>query len=357
MAYSTPFSKTFTATRADAGVPAPQTYTKSVQVGGFQQPQQAEQKLPSASDLYSAFTKQFAQPKPIAAPRSVVPPAIVAPVARAGAPITPAVVQVPQGDYQALQDAFYHSAYDPVSRDLAIQRAQEMERAKGDLANAGLADSGVGATTLQKIGSQYAERDLAASEQAAQQAASARYQAEITISSQNAEYAQQAGIQNAQNALQLSLANAGFSLEAQKANASNILQGKIADTQAYLTTMGINADQASRWRDDFLKFFGESTQAAVEMFNGYLQGRKLTFDINNAAAQNALEQRKIDLQRQLGLAQIASERDRTRMQVEAQLADATAKEYGTYAASTLLGSYRPEIAKAGAAATRGVFGF
>jgi hypothetical protein len=233
-------------------------------------------------------------------------------VAAVPAPIQAATVAIPGGTYEGLQSSFYNSAFAPVDRQLSIQQARDEQGLQGQLAAAGLADSGAGVGAQQRVAADYAERRMSASQQAADQAAQARYQAEIAVSSQNAAYAQQAGIQNAQNALQLNLANAGFSLDAQKANAANVLAGNIADAQAYLQTAGINAQQATAWRDDFIKLYGiqgnlalQSNAQNLELFNLYLQNRKILFDMQNAQVQNSLEQEKISLQKQLGLGQLA----------------------------------------------------
>lgn len=272
----------------------------------------APQQQTPATQAYADFTKAFHAPQPVAPPQPVTPAPIVAPVATPAPTITPARVEIPTGTYEGFQDAFYHSAYDPVSRSLEIQKNKDLQSLQSQLAQAGLADSGVAIGQSGRVASDYAERDLAASQQAANQAAQARYSAEIEAAGKNADYAQQAGIQNATNALQLSLANAGFSLDAQKANAANVLQGNIANAQNYLQTIGLNAQTAAQYRDDFLKFFSTeqqgaiaNSQAGLALFNAYLQQKKIDADIAASRAAADLEKQKVALQRELGLGQNA----------------------------------------------------
>lgn len=222
-------------------------------------------------------------------------PKITAPVA------TPAQIQLPGGTYQALQQNLYNAQFGPVSQEINRQASQADTALSGQLAQAGLGDSGsaIGQREMQR--ENYDTYLQNVSQNIAASASSQALSAEIGVASANAQLQQQT-----------SLANAGFNLAAQTENAKNALAGNEAAAQGYLAVLGINAQQAATYRSSFNQFLGIETQAAEaqdkfrldaqgQMFNFYLQQRSLdTQDwqlqqqANQQAFRNALDTKALD---------------------------------------------------------------
>jgi hypothetical protein len=162
---------------------------------------------------------------------AAAPPKIVAPT-----------VSAEQGgftDFNALEQAIYHSEFDPQQRELTRQQGLADEQLKAQLARAGLSASGTGTGQLVRQDQEFYRQMSAAASDASQKAAVTRYGMEYTQSMSNAKLRQEANfknadmnfgaqVQNAQNLLTLNIANAGMATDVSKANAALATQASIA---------------------------------------------------------------------------------------------------------------------------------
>ena len=217
------------------------------------------------------------------------------------------VVEAAQGgfqDFDKLERSIYESQFNPVNRELERQRGMADERLAANLAQAGIAESGTGVGQRVELSDEYYRKQIAASEDAASRAAQTRYGMEYDQSMKNAELRQQAN-----------LANAGFDMQAQVSNAQNLLttnitnaqiaaqmgtaqaqldtqasiagaelgqQREIAQAQMYLSTMGLNFQQANAAQRNYLDLLGlqqadlqhldaQQTEVLSMFFNTYLK--------------------------------------------------------------------------------------
>ena len=190
-------------------------------------------------------------------------------------------------DFDALERSIYKSNFDPVNRELERQRGMADERLAAQLAQAGIAESGTGVGQRAELSDEYYRKQIAASEDAASRAAQQRYGMEYEQSMKNAEMRQQAN-----------LANAGFDMQAQVTNAQNLLttnvtnaqiaaqlgtaqaqmdtqasiagaelsqQRDVAQAQMYLSTMGLNFQQAQAAQRNYLDLLGLQQQDLARM--------------------------------------------------------------------------------------------
>lgn len=261
--------------------------------------------MTTASQIQSITQNALARQKPV--------PAITAPV------VTPAQIQLPGGlSYEQYAKDLFNKEFLPVQQEIGRQSAQADKALSGQLAQAGLADSGSGVAQRELRAENFdtylqnAAMDMSAA------AGSTAAQAEFGVLSANAQLAQQA-----------SLANAGFNLTAQTATAQNILTQNAAiqsssqgAVQGYLAALGINAQQAQSYRDSFVRFIGqeESREGAKDAFRLNAQSTYLNFVMqqraldqrhmeaeqqnNISAVRNALDSEQIDNQFNIAMAQI-----------------------------------------------------
>jgi len=123
-------------------------------------------------------------------------------------------------DFDKLQQAIYHSIFDPQQNELDRQLGNQSQALKAQLAQSGLADSGVGADEVRKLHDEIGRQAMQASSQAANQAAVQRYGMEYTQSMDNAHMRQEAN-----------LANANLTMQAQTENARNFLTMSVTNAQ------------------------------------------------------------------------------------------------------------------------------
>lgn len=270
---------------------------------------------PTIGDSYRQFSSIFGPPKSID-PNKIAAdiqrlinqqarPTITAPT------VSPAEIQLPGGTYDQYRKDLYNKDFLPVSQEVQRQRTQADTALSGQLAQAGLSDSGAGVGQREMQAEHY---DTFLQQQAANMSAAAgatAAQAEIGVLSANAQLTQQAR-----------LANAGFDLTAQTENARNILQGNTMAAQGYLAALGISGQQAAAYRDSFLRYLGGEEQVAASKdqfrlgaqstyLNFLMQQRKLDVDQyqiesqnNTNAVRNALDSKQIDNQFKTAMEQI-----------------------------------------------------
>lgn len=230
---------------------------------------QAQASYMNSGDVYSNLSNlgfgsryqpvQAPQLQGVASPQAgqvSAPPAIMAPH-----------VQAEQGgfqDFDALQRSIYRSQFDPVARELERQRGLADDQLAAKLAQAGIAESGTGVAQRAKQYDDYTRQVIAASQDAANQAAVQRYGMEYNQSMENAKMRQEAN-----------LANAGFDLTAQAETAKNFLTANVANAQM--------ATQAS--------IAGAQIQSQQQIAQGqlYLQSMGLNFQMQDAAQKNYLQ--------------------------------------------------------------------
>jgi hypothetical protein len=150
--------------------------------------------------------------------------------------VTAPSVSAAQGgftDFDALQQAIYHSEFDPVQRELQRQQGLAGEQLRARLSQAGLAESGTGVGQEVRQDEEFYRQITAAASDAANKSAVQRYGMEYTQSMDNAKLRQEAN-----------LANAGFSLQAQVENAKNLLTANV--TTAQLRTQASIAGAANQ---------------------------------------------------------------------------------------------------------------
>lgn len=195
---------------------------------------------------------------------------------------TAATVALPSGTGDRLRDALFAAQFNPVRDALAYQGQVQDKALAGQLAQAGLADSGAGVGQRAMLADEMGRRTEAAARDISASATAMGLQADLTIASQNASMQQQ-----------VNLANAGFNMAAQQFNAQQLLQGNTAAAQGYLAALGLNASQANAFRDSFLKYLG------FEQSND-LGKSQLAQSAATALMNYQLQQRALDLQ-QYGL--------------------------------------------------------
>jgi hypothetical protein len=203
-------------------------------------------------------------------------------------------VNIPGGTYEGLTKGIYESQFAPVQRELQRQQGLADTALQGNLAGAGLAESGAGVAQVSQQDREFQQRTEDASRDISAAATAAGYNAQIAIETTNAQLAQERN-----------LAQAGFQYAAQAENARNILQGNTMAAQGYLAALGINVDQAAKYRDSFLSYLGMKEQsrlagdttrltAATTVFNGALQAASLNFTNDTNKARLALDAKTAD---------------------------------------------------------------
>lgn len=252
------------------GAPSPATIYSQYQ--GIFGPPQALNPMNVAHDIQSLFSQ--AQNAKITAPIATAP-----------------TVNIPGGGYDQLQESIYNAQFAPVERALEKQSARANRALAGNLAQAGLADSGAGVAQRSALARDYDQRITDAAYDISNAASAQRWNAQIAVEQQNANMA-----------LQTNLANAGFSLAAQQFNAQQLVRGNEQAAQGYLAALGINAEQAASYRSGFMQFLGIQNESALAkdklgldaasmLFNQKLQSASLDQD-------RWRTQQQIDLQRE-----------------------------------------------------------
>jgi hypothetical protein len=205
-----------------------------------------------------------------------LPPRIVAPT------ITPAVVEAP-ADLRARIAATFAPQYAELER----QQALAVQATNSDLANRGLAESGVAVGAVGQV-NEAAMR---------QRGVLAGQQAGVELAAE-----QEVRLANAANVQQARLAQAQINAQVESENARNILQGNLANAEGYLRALGINAEQASAFRGQLLGYMTEQQKIAISqsqlqldflatIFSAQLRsydvGRTLASEEGRATAANA----------------------------------------------------------------------
>lgn len=259
---------------------------------------------PTIGDSYKQFSSIFGPPQSID-PNKIaadiqrlinqhIAPTITAPT------VTPAQIQLPGGTYDQYRKDLYNKDFLPVSQEVQRQRTQADTALSGQLAQAGLSDSGAGVGQREMQAEHY---DTFLQQQAANMSAAAgatAAQAEIGVLSANAQLTQQAR-----------LANAGFDLTAQTENARNILQGNTMAAQGYLAALGISGQQAAAYRDSFLRYLGGEEQAAAQK-DQFRLGAQSTY-LNFTLQQRTLDQHQYEIEAQNNMNAIRNANDSTQI--------------------------------------------
>lgn len=170
-----------------------------------------------------------------AVPTGVTPTAGSATAAQAAAPpsiVAPHVTAEQGGftDFEALQNAIYHSEFDPQQQELTREQGLADEQMKAQLAKSGLSSSGTGVGQLARQDMDFYRQMRDASANSAQKAAVQRYGMEYTQSMDNARMRQE-----------VNLANAGFDYNSQVENAKNLLTVNITNAQMATDVSKTNA--------------------------------------------------------------------------------------------------------------------
>lgn len=200
------------------------------------------------------------------------PPSVVAPQVKAE--------QGGFADFQALQDALYHSNFDPQQRELQRQQGLADQQLNATLAQRGLAESGTGVGQLVRQDQEFMRQMTAAASDSAQRAAVQRYGMEYTQSMDNAKMRQEAN-----------LANAGFTLTASVENAKNLLTANI--TTAQLKTQASIASAANQTQASIASAQNQTAASVANaQIGGQLAGQQaaLATQANIANANNASAQ-------------------------------------------------------------------
>lgn len=166
--------------------------------------------------------------------------------------VAPVTVAFPEGGYDQLRASLYESQMAPVRRELTRREAQERSQLNAQLAQTGLADSGVGVGQNQKLSREVGEQMGAASDRISESATARALEAQLAVATQ------QANID-----IQRNLANANMDFAAQQVNARNILERGAFEANAYLTALGMDAARADNVRAQFLSFLDTQTKAAL----------------------------------------------------------------------------------------------
>jgi hypothetical protein len=222
---------------------------------------------------------------------AAAPPTVTAPTVPA------ASIDIPRGSYAGLERSMYESQFRPVERELTRQRGIADTQLNAALAAAGLSESGTGIGQRAAQAGEFDRRSSAAAEDAANRAATARYQAEIGIATRNAELQQQTN-----------LLRANLDVQAQTQNAANVLKGNVAAAEVYMQALGLNAQLVSQYRSNFLQMFTAEEQstlardrmaleASAQAFNQYLQLESLALNRDQLAQEFSLARDQLDLQR------------------------------------------------------------
>ena len=183
--------------------------------------------------------------------------------------ITAPHVTAEQGGFQnfdQLQNALYHSQFDPTQRELTRQQGLADQRMAAQLAQAGIAESGTGVAQRAFQSGEYDRQITAASQDAATKAATQRYGMEYTQSMENAKMRQEANFQNANMDLTAQTENARNILTANVTSAQLRTQAAIAqgqmETQANIAGAQIQSQRDIANADNYLKAMGLNMQSA-----------------------------------------------------------------------------------------------
>jgi hypothetical protein len=256
---------------------------------------------------------------------AAAPPTVTAPTVPA------ASIYIPRGSYAGLERSMYESQFRPVERELTRQRGIADTQLNAALAAAGLSESGTGIGQRAAQAGEFDRRSSAAAEDAANRAATARYQAEIGIATRNAELQQQTN-----------LLRANLDVQAQTQNAANVLKGNVAAAEVYMHALGLNAQLVSQYRSNFLQMFTAEEQstlardrmaleASAQAFNQYLQLESLALKRDQLAQEFKLAREQLDLQRATLAAQTAQNQATLEQNDRKLAADAAAAGLSAFA--------------------------
>lgn len=195
-------------------------------------------------------------------------------------------------DFDALQKAIYESVYNPQKQQLDYQKGKDVEQNLAREAQMGIATSGAGLASEQRINADYEQNYLNAARNSADQAMTERYGLEYQQSLDNAQLRQQANlananmdltsqVENAKNILTVNLANAQMQTDVSKTNAGLATQSSIANAQNQTAASIANTQAAAE-----IAKANAAGQAAVSIAN--MQG----------ANQMALSQAQLNQQAQ-----------------------------------------------------------
>ncbi len=148
-------------------------------------------------------------------------------------------------DREGLAKSLYASSFNPQQRALQQQQQIDDRQLLAQQSQAGLASSGAGIGQRQELGRQYADRLSGIAADAANNATAQSFQLD-----------QNERIRNAELRQEQMLEQAGFDQNRQIQNASNLLNGNIAESEAYLAALGIDAETAMAARSEFLEYMG-----------------------------------------------------------------------------------------------------
>lgn len=196
--------------------------------------------------------------------------------------IAPVQIAFPEGGFDQLRESLFNSQFDPVRREIERREASERLALSGQLAQTGLAESGVGVGQQQQLSREVGEQIGSAASAISESATARALEAQLTVATQ------QANID-----IQRNLAGAQLDLTAQTANARNILERGSLEGNILLGALGLDAAQAENIRGSFLSFLDIKTRAALQQSE---IARQSLADIFNALLQKAaLDQRSEQL--------------------------------------------------------------
>lgn len=234
--------------------------------------------------------------------------------------VTPATVALPLGasTYSQLAEAIYNSQATPVIRELGRQGDIAGEQLVGQLAQAGLADSGTGVGQRADLLRETQQRQEDVSRDVSAAATAQAINANLAVNQQNAQLEQQA-----------KLANAGFNYESQVQNAANLLTRNQALSEGYLNAVGISGQQAAMWSQAYMQRLSEAERNRLlkderlqqfhgEWLNYLINKEKIAEDRRQADQQLALQRAELKTQEELQRAQMLQQQGQFDQQLALQ---------------------------------------
>lgn len=162
-------------------------------------------------------------------------------------------IAVPEGGYDAMQEAMFASQFDPVRRELERQGALAKADLQASLASRGLAESGVAVGQEQRVAREVGQRQEDAARDISAAATAERYRLQTEVATRQAALDQERA-----------LAGANLSVQAQTANARAILERGALGTDALVKALSLDVDRVNNLRSTFVQFFSAQTSARLQ---------------------------------------------------------------------------------------------